>query len=61
MLDCLNRAAWFMELDLKSGNWQDELDEAIKLFTMFTVGLWGFYECDQGPFGLINDPATFRD
>ena len=59
-LDSLNEAVWFTALDLKSGYWQVEMDEASKPLTAFTGGPLGFYECDCMPFGLVNAPATFQ-
>ena len=53
-LDSLNGAVWFTALDLKSGYWQAEMDEAAKPLVAFTVGLLGFYKCDHMPFGLVN-------
>ena len=59
-LDSLNGACIFTSLDLKSGYWQVELDEASIPLTAFTVGPLGFYECVRMPFGLTNAPATFQ-
>ena len=59
-LDSLNGACIFTSLDLKSGYWQVELDEAIIPLTAFTVGPLGFYECVRMPFGLTNALATFQ-
>ena len=59
-LDSLNGAVWFTALDLNSGYWQVEMDEASKPVTSFTVGPLGFYECDHMPFGLVNALATFQ-
>ena len=59
-LDSLNGAVWFMAMDLKSSYWQVEMDEASKPLIAFTVGPWGFYECDFMPFGLVNAPAIFQ-
>ena len=46
-LDCLSGTDWFTSLDLKLGYWQVEMEEDCKAFTIFTVGLLGFYECDR--------------
>ena len=47
-------------LNLKSGYWQVEMDQAFKPLTAFTIGPLGFYKCDLMPFGLVNAPATFQ-
>ena len=54
----LNRAVWFTALDFKSGYWQVEMDEVSKPFMAFMVGLLGFYECDNIPFGLGDSPEA---
>ena len=36
------------------------MDEKSKPLTAFTLGLLGFYQCDQMSFGLTNAPATFQ-
>ena len=59
-LDYLAGSKWFSALDLKLGYWQVELDEESKPLTAFTVGLLGFYKCEQMAFGATNAPATFQ-
>ena len=59
-LDCLGGARIVTSLDLKSGYWQVEMDEASKELTAFTVGLLDFYECNRMLFGLTNAPTTFQ-
>ena len=49
ILNSLNGAAWFTALDLQSGYWQVNMDEASKPLMTFMVGLLGFYECDCMP------------
>ena len=50
----------FISLNLRSGYWQVELDEASKPLTIFTMGPLGFYECVHMPFGLTNVLTTFQ-
>ena len=59
-MDSLNGAVWFTALNLKSGYWQVEMDEASKPLMAFTVGLLGFMNVIV-PFGLVNAPATFQE
>ena len=59
-LDSLNSTVWFTALDLKSGYWQVNMDEASRPLMAFTVGPLGFSEYDHMPFSLVNAPATFQ-
>ena len=59
-LESLVGAGHFSCLDLKSGFWQIKMEEASKQYTAFTVGNFGFFECDCMPFGLCNAFATFQ-
>ena len=60
ILDSLLGAKIFSTLDLKAGYWQVEMAEECKVYTAFTCGPFGFYECDTMPFGATNAPATFQ-
>ena len=58
-LDQLSGAGWFSCLDLNSGYWQVEVDEADRAKTAF-VSRRGLFEFKTMPFGLCNAPATFE-
>ena len=58
MLETLSGSQWFSSLDLASGFWQVELDQAAKEKTTF-ITKFGIYEFEVMPFGLCNAPATF--
>jgi hypothetical protein len=58
-LDTLSGSKWFSTLDLKSGYWQVDIDEADREKTAFSVGN-GLWQFTVMPFGLCNAPATFE-
>ena len=60
VLESLVGAGHFSCLDLKSGFWQIKMEEALKQYNTFTIGILGFYKCDCMPFGLCNMSATFQ-
>ena len=59
-LDCLGGTIIFTSLDLKSGYWQDGMDEESKPLTALRVGPLAFFECERMPFDLTNALAIFQ-
>ena len=59
-MDALSGSKWFSTMDMKSGYWQIEMEEAHKERTAFSVGSSGFWECNSMPYGLTNAPSTFQ-
>ncbi|CAI5671482.1 unnamed protein product [Oreochromis niloticus] len=55
----LNGSQWFSVLDLKSGYYQIEVEEADKPKTAFVCPL-GFWEFNRMPQGVTNAPSTFQ-
>lgn len=55
----LTGSKWFSALDLKSGYYQIEMDEADKQKTAFVCPL-GFWEFNRMPQGITNAPSTFQ-
>ncbi|KAK7906795.1 hypothetical protein WMY93_015407 [Mugilogobius chulae] len=55
----LTGSKWFTVLDLKSGYYQIQMDEADKAKTAFVTPL-GFWEWNWMPQGVTNTPSTFQ-
>lgn len=55
----LSGSRWFSVLDLKSGYYQIDVDEADKPKTAFVCPL-GFWEFNRMPQGVTNAPSTFQ-
>ena len=59
-IDALSGSKYYTTVDLLSGFWQTSMEESSKQYTVFTVGMLGFFQCECMPFGLCNAPATFQ-
>ena len=46
-IDTLSGSKYFSKLNLRSGYWQVRIKEADKHKTVFSVGLLGFFECNE--------------
>ena len=58
-LDTLSGNVFFSTLDMASGYWQIEVEEADRPKTAF-ITKYGLYEHNRMAFGLCNAPATFQ-
>ena len=58
-LDALLRAKWFSTIDLTSGYWQVEVNEADQEKTAFCTP-FGLFQFKVMRFGLTNAPSTFQ-
>lgn len=59
VFSALTGSKWFSVLDLKSGYYQIEMEEADKSKTAFVCPL-GFWEFNRMPQGITNAPSTFQ-
>ena len=58
-LDALSGAKWFSTIDLTSGYWQVEVNQADQEKTAFCTP-FGLFQFKVMPFGLTNAPSTFQ-
>ena len=59
-IDALSGSKYYTTVDLLSGFWQMPMEESLKQYTVFTVGMLGFFQCECMPFRLCNTLATFH-
>ena len=59
-MDALSSSKYYTTMDLLSELWQTPMEESLKQYTIFTVRMLGFFQCERMPFGLCNAPATFQ-
>ena len=59
-IDALSGSKYYTTVDLLSGFWQTPMEESLKQYTTFTVGMLGFFQCEHMPFGLCNTLTTFQ-
>ena len=56
----MSGSKYYTTVDLLSGFWQMPMEESLKQYTAFTVGMLGFFQCECMPFGLCNALTTFQ-
>ena len=59
-INSLSGSKYYTTVDLLSGFWQTPMEESLKQYTTFTLGMLGFFQCECMPFRLCNTLATFQ-